>query len=740
MGRRKRGEGISVLLVTPKYPPYMGGAATDYYHLVETLRGAIDFTILTCAHRDRPLVERLPGARILRILPPFFDSKAPVRFLLVPLTFLGAMVASFPRRSRVVHAHSTTSVGLGALLFGGMTNQPLIKEFTDQGVRDILVKLRRDAVYLARGQTIRDLLVARGISEDRIHTVHSLNVPAGEAVALVPSEAANGGSQEKVEALFAGSLNCRIKGLDVLVEAFRRVAATSPQLHLTLVGEGPDEEWLRRWVERSGLQDRVTFRGNLAYSEVLQEIARCDFMVLPSRAGEAYPRVIVEAFLFRKPVVSTRVGDIPLILGDGKGGLLTEPGDVEDLALAMERLGTDPDLRQRLGESGHDYLKGLPSWDSFSSGVRNLYVMAAGEGPQPIPPPAPHSTPGEGLTMAYSPTVSVVVTVLNSRSTLADCVQSLLGQTYPRDRYEVILVDGGSRDGSPEIMGGFPIRVISAPGTTIGAGRNRGIQASTGEIVAITDGDIVADRRWLEELVAPFEDPAVGAVGGPNLTNPRAPRFSRLVGLLPEESPHFDRLQEVGHMLVYTRNAAYRREAMVRARQFNEGARAGEDPELNWRISQLGYKLIFNPGASVWHYHRTTLRAFIRQHWRNGHGVGQLSRVNPRAFNTRKHIAASVALLLGLGSLPVPLIMGEFYWAIIPGTIFAAFVGACLINGFRAFRRSVRPWHILPVALLTMAWVPAWLVGYLRGRLKPSQPRKPLPTLLAEGARGNGKA
>lgn len=393
MGRR-RGEGISVLLVTPKYPPYMGGAATDYYHLVESLRGSIEFTVLTSAHRGSPLLERMPGARVLRILPPLFDRSAPLRFLLVPLTFMGALLASIKRRHDVIHAHSTTSVGLGALIFGAMTNQPLVKEFTDQGVRDVVVKIRRRSIYLARGQTVMDLLSAKGVPRESIHQVPSLNVPIAKPAEPSPRAAANGGYKAKIEILFAGSLNCRVKGVDVLLEAFKRVAEEEEEVHLSLVGEGPDGERLRKIAQRDGLSSRVSFLGNLSYEGVLEAISHCDLLVLPSRLGEAYPRVIVEAFQFKKPVISTKVGDIPLILGQGKAGLLTDPGDVGGLVRAMRRLVSDAELRRTLGEAGHESLGGLPSWEKFSAEVAGLYMMAVGQGGQSLAPPSVLTNPG----------------------------------------------------------------------------------------------------------------------------------------------------------------------------------------------------------------------------------------------------------------------------------------------------------------------------------------------------------
>jgi len=95
-----------------------------------------------------------------------------------------------------------------------------------------------------------------------------------------------------------------------------------------------------------------------------------------------------------------------------------------------------------------------------------------------------------------TPRVSVVVCSYNGAATLRECLDSLVRLNYPD--YEVILVDDGSRDSTPEIAADFPsIRTIRQENLGLSVARNVGAEAATGEIVAYTDSDCVADPDWL---------------------------------------------------------------------------------------------------------------------------------------------------------------------------------------------------------------------------------------------------
>ena len=120
--------------------------------------------------------------------------------------------------------------------------------------------------------------------------------------------------------------------------------------------------------------------------------------------------------------------------------------------------------------------------------------------------------------------VSLVVTVRNEVETLPDLKESLERQVRPPG--EVIIVDGGSTDGtiqSLESYGGpLPLRWVSAAGTNISTGRNRGIRMALGPIIAVTDAGVRLDEGWLLKLTEPYEtDQQIEAVAGWFTADPR---------------------------------------------------------------------------------------------------------------------------------------------------------------------------------------------------------------------------
>jgi O-antigen biosynthesis protein len=114
----------------------------------------------------------------------------------------------------------------------------------------------------------------------------------------------------------------------------------------------------------------------------------------------------------------------------------------------------------------------------------------------------------------------VVVASYNGATTLKACLESLRNLNYPD--YEVILVDDGSTDSTPQLVGQFPTSAASAMHTNLGlsVARNTGIAAATGEIVAFTDADCRADEDWLYYLVADLVTGEFAGVGGPNFLPP----------------------------------------------------------------------------------------------------------------------------------------------------------------------------------------------------------------------------
>ncbi|MBE2294244.1 MAG: glycosyltransferase [Phycisphaerales bacterium] len=141
------------------------------------------------------------------------------------------------------------------------------------------------------------------------------------------------------------------KGQSILLEAMARLRAQGREIHLRIVGDGPDRMILERMVIERGLQDAVVFEGAVNQDRIRALYAAADAFALASFA-EGIPVVLMEAMAMTIPCVSTRITGIPELIRDGQDGLLVAPSDAEELAVALARLMDDAELRRRLGEAG----------------------------------------------------------------------------------------------------------------------------------------------------------------------------------------------------------------------------------------------------------------------------------------------------------------------------------------------------------------------------------------------------
>ena len=116
------------------------------------------------------------------------------------------------------------------------------------------------------------------------------------------------------------------------------------------------------------------------------------------------------------------------------------------------------------------------------------------------------------------PFVSITILTHNCEQTIKKCLSSVFNADYPKDRYEVIIVDSGSNDRTLEIVKDFPIdKIIVKEGISRGHARNIGMQEAKGEIVAMVDSDHEqSSRDWLTTIVREFNDPRVALVRVPD--------------------------------------------------------------------------------------------------------------------------------------------------------------------------------------------------------------------------------
>lgn len=159
----------------------------------------------------------------------------------------------------------------------------------------------------------------------------------------------NFGAASEFLMLFLGGVGLRRKGAFDLLEAVHELSQANPDasLRLIIAGHGEIDE-ARSWIAARGLADRVEIPGFIDRERTDRLLNRANAFVLPSY-HEGLPIALLEAMASSLPIVVSPVGGIPEAIRDDVNGLLVEPGDVAGLRDALQRLLSEPALRERLG-------------------------------------------------------------------------------------------------------------------------------------------------------------------------------------------------------------------------------------------------------------------------------------------------------------------------------------------------------------------------------------------------------
>jgi GT2 family glycosyltransferase len=306
------------------------------------------------------------------------------------------------------------------------------------------------------------------------------------------------------------------------------------------------------------------------------------------------------------------------------------------------------------------------------------------------------------------PFISVVVSFHNEGALLRKCLQALLNQTYPRDRYEVILVNDGSADGSQETISDIllnpntTVRIFSQSDKGPAAGRNLGVANAKGTVVAFTDPDCIADSAWLMEHARHYAEREVGGVEGRIETDCK-------------ELLYPIRVSPAGFRYVAC-NISYRREVLERIGLFDENFRWREDSDLAYRVIGAGWKIESERDAVVYHpVKKLTKRALAIYGLKHRFDVA-LYRKHPdivgKDFRLRK--LGPVALSREFFSCAAGLLSAFLLWLAFSVSIplslslFIVLAAWAILQRHRMLRRSARA---------SLAWMVAFIVLVEIGRV-----------------------
>ena len=210
-----------------------------------------------------------------------------------------------------------------------------------------------------------------------------------------------------------------------------------------------------------------------------------------------------------------------------------------------------------------------------------------------------------------APQLSVVIPTYNRVDTLQHVIPSLLSQNVRADRYEIIVADSRSNDGTADYLAGIAaeharVRHLPGPYTGRGMARNAGIEAARGAIVLFTDADIIAAPDLLSQHLARHDERDDVAVVGLELQVSSLADYERLRAFPNERRPlHPQGRRRLSWLYFLTGNASVRKRDLDRVGRFDESftGYGHEDLELGYRLERAGVTIVYEPRAVDYHWH-----------------------------------------------------------------------------------------------------------------------------------------
>lgn len=334
------------------------------------------------------------------------------------------------------------------------------------------------------------------------------------------------------------------------------------------------------------------------------------------------------------------------------------------------------------------------------------------------------------------PLVTIIMPIRNEARFINSSVSSVLAQEYPRERLEVILLDGMSTDGTREAVEAVlndlnnpkycssnkrvdpvKVRVVDNEGRIVPTGLNKGIAIAQGEIVVRVDAHTVLSPNYVAQSVRSLKRTGADVVGGlmtpvgkgligETIALAHGLRFG-LGGALFHRAT-----QETEADTVYM--GVFRRDVFERVGLFNESLVRNQDIELNGRVRQSGGLVILSPEIRSLYFCRNTLRALWTQNYKNGLWVPRTISLSPTSLSYRHFVPLAFVLALvfsglvafasTIGSVAFMLIVGSYLLCSLVSSISAA-----RTNGWR---------YVLTLPIVFLFLHASYGIGSLVGMVK----------------------
>lgn len=243
--------------------------------------------------------------------------------------------------------------------------------------------------------------------------------------------------------------------------------------------------------------------------------------------------------------------------------------------------------------------------------------------------------------------ISVIIICLNEEEHIGDCLRSLIDQTYPKNLYEIIVVDGNSVDKTQDIIQSYVtshsfIRMVVENKKGAAAARNSGLVQTAHDHIAFIDADCEAPADWLSILAGHLEksvkmDSGVIGVGGRNIPPPNADKFVEAIGIAMDHfigsfnSPQGRQFKKKNYVHSLSNlNVLYIKKPLMDIGGYDESLKSeAEDADINFRLSRKGDRFLYIPESFVWHKLRPTPGKWFLNMFRYGKGRARLLKRHP---------------------------------------------------------------------------------------------------------------
>jgi phosphatidylinositol alpha-1,6-mannosyltransferase len=400
---------VNILLISGIFPPHLGGVSVVYEQLANHLGAELSVVAPTCADTSR---ESGQGRdyHITRV--PFFEvtkasgKRGPVRLIIdmfkrlvvSRLSITSGLFRQIWRSKPAVVCIGQLSLYWAGALVKRITGSPIVffiygEELSLVDRKDYrrvsgrvgaflkhraIRALRKADAIVAVGRFGTANLLKIGVKEDRIKVIHlgvdHTRFSPGDRDPIVMQRH---GLKDKLVLLTLARLDRR-KGQDKVILAMPAILKAIPNAVYVIAGDGPERERLENMVKELALQSSVIFAGRIPDDELCAYYRTCDLFVHPNRTmpdgdTEGFGLVFLEAGACAKPVIGGNTGGVPDAVVHGSTGLLVDGESHLEVAEAVIRILSNPELANMLAANGREWSNRF-RWESTARKLRNLCV------------------------------------------------------------------------------------------------------------------------------------------------------------------------------------------------------------------------------------------------------------------------------------------------------------------------------------------------------------------------------